>query len=270
VAPVELRTVSHERRSGRRPTPVVFVHGAWHGAWCWAEHFLPYFAGHGYSAHAVDLRGHGASGNDRSLRRTRIADFVVDLERVVADFGSPPVVIGHSMGGFVVQKYLETHDAPAAVLLASVPARGGIPASLRLIRRYPRAVLKASTTLSLYPFVADRRRARELFFSADIPQERLRAYHERLQDDAFCMFLDLLAFNVPRPRRVRTPLLVLGGDRDTFFTPREVTSTARAYGTTPTFFPMAHDMMLEDGWQDVADHIIRWLENVPASAERRA
>ena len=29
---------------------LLFVHGAWHGAWCWAEHFLDFFAAQGYAA----------------------------------------------------------------------------------------------------------------------------------------------------------------------------------------------------------------------------
>ena len=41
--------------------PLLFVHGAYTGAWCWDEYFLPYFAERGFEAHAVSLRGHGAS-----------------------------------------------------------------------------------------------------------------------------------------------------------------------------------------------------------------
>src|SRR6476661_688640 len=43
------------------PTPILFVHGAWHGAWCWEEHFLDFFAERGHRVAALDLRGHGAS-----------------------------------------------------------------------------------------------------------------------------------------------------------------------------------------------------------------
>lgn len=39
---------------------------------------------------------------------------------------------GHSMGGYVVQKYLETHDATAGVLMASAPPQGAMGASLRI------------------------------------------------------------------------------------------------------------------------------------------
>jgi len=43
------------------PVPLLFVHGAWHAAWCWDEHFLGFFADRGFRAVAVSLRGHGAS-----------------------------------------------------------------------------------------------------------------------------------------------------------------------------------------------------------------
>jgi non-heme chloroperoxidase len=39
------------------------------------------------------------------------------------------VLIGHSMGGMVLQKYLEKREAPAVVLMSSVPPQGllGLP-----------------------------------------------------------------------------------------------------------------------------------------------
>jgi pimeloyl-ACP methyl ester carboxylesterase len=41
--------------AGRKPTPLLFVHGAWHAAWCWAEHVLPFMAARGYASYAVSL-----------------------------------------------------------------------------------------------------------------------------------------------------------------------------------------------------------------------
>ena len=68
---------------------------------------------------------------------------------------------------------------------------------------------------------------------------------------------------------VLQPVLVLGAARDTFLTRAEVDATARAYRTEATLFPMAHDMMLEDGWKDVADHIVRWLDGLDLTTSRR-
>lgn len=66
-----------------RPAPILFVHGAWHGAWCW-ENFLPYFAQHGYAAHALSLRGHGASaGRDKIRWHSAAHDYVADVAQIV-------------------------------------------------------------------------------------------------------------------------------------------------------------------------------------------
>lgn len=37
--------------------PLVFVHGSFHAAWCWAEHFLPFFSQNGYDCYALSLLG---------------------------------------------------------------------------------------------------------------------------------------------------------------------------------------------------------------------
>ena len=55
-------------------------------------------------------------------------------------------------------------------------------------------------------------------------------------------------------------MLVLGAERDAVFGVDEVEATARAYNTKAELFKgMAHDMMLELGWQSVAERIVGWL-----------
>lgn len=255
-----LEVITSEPQSqAARPTPLLFIHGAWHGAWCWTDHFLPYFSQHGYTSHAFDLRGHGKSEGAQRLRWTAIAHYVADVEQVIRQMDQPPVLIGHSMGGLVVQKFLERHELPAAVLLASVPTRGVLRTTLNLAARHPLAFLKANATMKLYPIVETPQLTREAFFSEGIPEERLQTHYARIQNEAYRAFLDMIVFSLPRPARIKTPVLVLGGEKDTIFNRKEVEATARAYHTQATFFNMAHDMMLEDGWQDVADHILRWL-----------
>lgn len=258
--PMQLEIITQEPQMNPRPTPLLFVHGAWHGAWCWAEYFMPYFAEHGYASLALSLRGHGASAGRERLSRTRIADYVTDVAQVVSQLPKPPILVGHSMGGFIVQKYLETHSIPAAVLLASVPVMGVMKTTLRIATHHPLSFLKANLTWSLYPIIGTPKLTREAFFSMDMPAEKLNRYFARMQDESYPAFLDMLIFNLPRPEKVTVPLLVLGAANDTIFHPDEVEATARAYGTRAEIFPnMAHDIMLESGWQSVADRILSWL-----------
>lgn len=54
--------------------------------------------------------------------------------------------------------------------------------------------------------------------------------------------------SLPRPERITTPLLILGGEADTIFHPAEIRRAAQAYHTDAHIFPgLAHDMMLEEG-----------------------
>jgi len=66
----------------------------------------------------------------------------------------------------------------------------------------------------------------------------------------------------PRPSRVTTPLLVVGGEEDRILTPTEMERTAKAYGGQPVMIPgAAHDLMLDQRWQQAADAILGWLND---------
>ena len=47
-------------RNSENP-PLVFVHGSYHAAWCWAEHWLPFFSAFGFDCYALSLLGQVAS-----------------------------------------------------------------------------------------------------------------------------------------------------------------------------------------------------------------
>jgi len=257
---MKLEIVKEEPLAHVRFTPILFVHGMSHAAWCWAEHFLPYFARHGYVSHALSLRGHGGSDGRERLRWTSLDEYVSDVAQVAGQMERPPVLVGHSMGGMIVQKYLESHVAPAAVLLASAPPQGVIQATLRVARRHPLVFMKANLTMSMFPMVSVPQLAQEALFSADMPKDKVMSYSSRLQDESYRAYLDMMGLSLPRPEQVRTPILVMGAADDHLISPSEVEATARAYHTQAEAFPdMAHDMMLEAGWQKVADRILAWL-----------
>ena len=119
-----LEVIDKGSGSADHPVPLLFVHGGWHGAWCWDDHFLDYFADAGYRAVSISLRGHGTSPSDKPLRKVSVADYLDDVRSVADDLGGAPVLIGHSLGGYVVQRYLEDRTAPAAVLVGSLPPSG--------------------------------------------------------------------------------------------------------------------------------------------------
>lgn len=132
-----LEVIGKGESSTAHPHPLLFVHGGFQGAWCWDVNFLDYFVQRGFRVVAPSYRGHGDSPVDKPLRSCSISDFVADVSSIANKLDPEPIPIGHSTGGFIVQKYLERNDAPAGVLLASVPPHGHLRSMLRFSRHYP-------------------------------------------------------------------------------------------------------------------------------------
>jgi pimeloyl-ACP methyl ester carboxylesterase len=226
------------------------------------EHFLDFFAERGYRAVALSLRGHGSSPAPKGLRRCSLADYVDDVAEAAARLPTQPVLVGHSMGGFVTQKYLEHHTAAGAILVQSVPPTGVLRSTLRITRHHPMQFAKVNVSLRLAPLVATPELVRDLFFSASTPDKQVNACQQRVQDESYRAFLDMLALNLIKPNQVnRVPMLVLGAENDTIIiSQRQIRRTAAIYGVEAEIFPdMGHNMMLEPGWQAVAERIDRWL-----------
>jgi pimeloyl-ACP methyl ester carboxylesterase len=106
---------------GGRP-PLILVHGAANSARVWSF-WQGELARLGWSSHAVDLRGHGASAAV-DLGATRMADYADDVIAFARSLRHPPVLIGWSMGGLVAMMAAAACSARACVGLApSTPAR---------------------------------------------------------------------------------------------------------------------------------------------------
>jgi pimeloyl-ACP methyl ester carboxylesterase len=251
---MQLEVITHKpKKENKNRPPILCVHGGYHGAWCWDEYFLPFFAEQGYEAHALSLRGHGKSNGHEKINRWRISDYVVDLEDVVTRLPTSPILIGHSLGGIVVQNYLEEHSSPAGVLLASSPLQGMVRASTKQFFRYPIPMLKMFLSFNM---IYARPTFETVFFSPGMPRGKVEAYFERMGNESFWAFMDVV-FN---PKLISTPMLILGGEYDISI-PREVNEAlAEAYNTQLETFPVAHDMMLEVNWELVASRVVNWLE----------
>ena len=254
-----LEVIRSEPTSNPKPIPILLVHGMFQGAWVWAEKFMPYFSQHGYTTYALSLRGHGNSESKSAMRWVRLRDYVEDVAQVVQSFQTTPILVGHSMGGMIVQKYLETHSSPAAILLASGPPSGLFSSILSLTKHHPSVLLDTLLKLSPRAMVESPDLYRELFFSDSVSENRVMEYFERLSEESFLVTLDMLGLDLPHPERIKTPILVIGAAHDRSVLPKEFETTAMRYHTQPVMFNMNHNMMLEDDWLMVADCILDWL-----------
>lgn len=246
--PVHLEVLATEVESDR--PPLLFVHGLGHGAWCFAENWQQAAAERGYSSYAMSLRGHGGSGGANRLGRTTMRDYVHDVLQVIGQLPQPPVIIGHSMGTLVVQRIVQRYPARAAVLLTPIPARGIPSTMVQGMRSKPvdftRAVLGGTLRL----------REKDLF--AGLSAEQARDYTSRVgRESPWAQYAMLVPEKL---RTVECPVLVVGAEQDTLVAAADVERCAQALGTSVTWVPGGHDVMLDAAWPQVLDTVLDWVD----------
>ena len=194
--------------------PIVLIHGAWHGPWCWDD-VAADLRRRGHEVEAVTLPGHDHPGDHRRIWN-RISQYIEAVAEAASSLDEPPVLVGHSMGGYTVQRYLEEHTAAAGVLVASVPWRGSLRPNLRAIRRRPGPTVLAALTADYSRMVANADLVHELFFTPETPREIVASTVERLQNES-ALAINAMAFRRIRTGRITTPMHVIGAAGDAVF-----------------------------------------------------
>ncbi len=257
---LEMVTVSADQSA--KQSEILFIHGVYHSAWCW-ENFQPYFAEHGYTNHAISLRGHGSSDGAEALAKASFRDYLEDVTSVFDGFDEAPIVIGHSLGGMLIQKLIEQRTVPAAVLVSTPTPKTLRMAGLKLVKKYPTNILRFLITLNPDHIYKDRALVRALFFSPGRTDEDLARHLIRLlsEGESRRIFLDVMFQRFTKPFDP-VPVLIIGGGEDYTLGIGNFEETARIYDTQPIVLDgLPHDLMLDPRWEDAAGRIVEWLSS---------
>lgn len=248
-------------RKTARP-PLLFIHGAFAGAWMWTETFMPFLAKAGYPCYAMSLRGHGGSDGREHIDWHSINDYVEDVTQVIDWLDEPPILIGHSMGGFVVQKYLEHHAAAGVILLCSVPPQGLIAAQFHLMFQKPHLFADLNSVMG--GDCADITTLREALFAGEVDEAMLAAWLTRMQAESHRALWDMSMFNLPNLHQMnRPPMLILGAEKDVLVPAFLVQTTGQTYGLPVHIFrEMGHAVTHEKEWPHVAATLRDWLDKL--------
>lgn len=261
VAGLEVFSCQPTRKHSAHP-PLLFIHGAFAGGWMWTETLMPNLAAAGYACHALSLRGHGGSEGRAHIDWHSVNDYVDDVVTVIRELQIDPVLIGHSMGGFIVQKYLERHPARAVALLCSVPPQGLIAAQFHLMLQKPALFLEINRIMS--GEYTDTVTLREALFAGNPDESMLAAWLGRMQPESHRAIWDMSMFNLPRVFGMhRPPMLIIGAEHDVLVPAFLVQSTAHTYGETAHILRgMGHAITHEHDWPTLASMLQTWLEDL--------
>src|SRR5690349_4360486 len=194
-------------------TPLIFLHGIGGAARAWRSQVARF--GDRYRAIAWDMPGYGGSAPLANASIATLANALQDFLQRIS--GKRPILVGHSIGGMIVQQWLTRHPrtAAAVVLAQTSPAFGKAEGDWQ--KQFIEARLgpldRGETMKSLAPvlvkeLVGESPDARGMEVARDcmgsVPEASYRA-----------MMLALLGFDQRKPLgNIAVPTLVLSGSKD--------------------------------------------------------
>src|SRR5262245_40144588 len=257
------------------PDTVVLIHGLWMTPRSW-EHWIAHYEGRGFRVLAPTYPGfegevEALRADSSPIERVTIPETVAHLERVVGELDRPPILMGHSAGGFLVQALLDHGFGAAGVAIDSAPPEGVL-------------VLPPSQLRVFFPILgnpANRHRAGgstpaqfHYTFTTTLSEEASAKVYERYHIPAPGRWVwgGILANFTPGHQESwvnfknddRAPLLFIAGGVDHVMPPAVNKSNAKHYEQSKALteykeFPgRSHFTVGQDGWEEVADYALDW------------
>jgi pimeloyl-ACP methyl ester carboxylesterase len=247
---------------------VIFIHGMYLNGQSW-QPWVDRFTSAGFSCSAPSWPYH--DGDPHTLRTVvdpRLGDLTFGavsdyLKTVIDALPEPPVLVGHSIGGLLVQRLVNDGYARAGVAISSAPPPGVMSFSPHFLR-------------ANFPHVNPLAGNRPVFMT---PERFHYAFCNTLRrsasDDAFGRLVVPESRNVPRSTLGRSaridfsathmPMLFLAGDQDHLTPVAMVRRNAHKYTAGSgrvdyrEFEGRSHYICGEEGWEEVADAALAWL-----------
>jgi pimeloyl-ACP methyl ester carboxylesterase len=257
-----IERIIYQPSQARFRTPLLLLHGMWHGAWCWRL-WQELFAEWGWESIAFSLPGHAGSPTQRPIGACSLDYYLGFLKEEIDRLPVKPVLIGHSMGGALAQWYLKYagDDLPAVVLAAPWVADSALrDGFLRLLKNDPLGCAMIPLTWDAWPLVRNPQVAQRLLLGRQAFYSAV-AFHAQLGRESV---LGILQHNPPlwRPSQtVQTPLLVVAGQFDQAVSLAGLRRTAIYYQAELFVAPQAgHNLMMEQHSLEIAEAIHSWLQ----------
>jgi pimeloyl-ACP methyl ester carboxylesterase len=264
--------------------PLMLIHGAWLSARSW-ERFADYFGARGFAVSAPEWpRKHGDVEQLREhadeLAGLGLDEIVDHYEALVRELEQPPILIGHSFGGLIVELLLARGLGRAGVALSPAPPKGILVLPLSALKAASPALAHPSkrhgvVTLTPEQFTYG-------FVNTFTPEDAAAAYERYAVPDTGRIFYEagFANFALHPPTDVnftneqRAPLLIIGAEKDHTVPASVARAQYKKYQHSPArtdyleFEGRPHLFMVGEGSDEVADAIAGWLDGVLQAPEQ--
>src|SRR5919202_1529961 len=263
--------------------PLLLIHGAWLSARSW-EQFAEYFGARGFDVSAPEWpRKHGdveqLRDDAHELAGLGLSEIVDHYAALISELDDPPVLIGHSFGGLIVELLLDRGLGRAGVAMSPAPPKGILVLPFSSLRAASPALAHPSkrrgiVTLTLDEFTYG-------FVNTFSPEDAAAAYERYAVPETGRIFYEagFANFRLHPPTEVhfkkaeRAPLLVVGLEKDHTVPASVSRAQYEKYEGSPAKTEYVelegrpHLAMIGEGWEEVAAAIGTWLDGVLVASE---
>jgi alpha-beta hydrolase superfamily lysophospholipase len=261
---------------------LVMIHGAWLSARSW-ENFADYFGKRGFDVSTPEWpRKEGGVEQLRAegdgLAGLGLDEIVDHYERLIRALDQPPVLIGHSFGGLIVELLLDHGLGRAGVAISPAPPKGILVLPFSALKAVSPALAHPSkwhgvVTLTPEEFTYG-------FVNTFSPEDAAAAYERYAVPETGQVFYEagFANFRMDPPSEVnfkngeRAPLLIVGATEDNTIPASVAQKQYKKYERSSAqtdyveFEGRPHLLMAAQGWEEVAASIESWLDRVLEAA----
>lgn len=249
---------------------IIFIHGMFQNPKSWKK-WEDYFSSKGYNCIApawplhngdpVALRANPPEG----LGDLNLQDILTEIKSVVAQIESP-IVIGHSVGGLIVQLLINQGLASVGVAINSVAPNAMLDFDWGFFKN---SALIANPFKGNEPFFMDEKAFHGSFANTLDEVASNQAFNEFATHDSRNVLRDCMGddgkLDVEAPH---APLLLIAGEKDEIIPNTLTLKNFEAYTDASSvisfkeFAGRSHYICGEPGWEEVAEYVLNWLEQV--------
>ena len=256
----------------------MLIHGAWLSSQSW-ENFADYFGDEGFEVTAPEWpRKQGDVEKLRAdageLEGLGLNEIVDHYESQIRALDEPPVLIGHSYGGLIVELLLDRGLGRAGVAMSPAPPKGILVLPFSTLKAGAPALAHPSKWHGVVPLTLEE--FTYGFVNTFSPEEAAAAYEKYAVPETGQIFYEagFANFHLHPPTEVhfasddRAPLLIVGAEKDNTvpasLSHKQYEKYERSNAKTDYVeFPgRPHLMMVAEGWEEIAARIQSWLEGV--------
>ncbi len=250
---------------------IVFITGAFVHHSCWNE-WKSYFESKGYNCIAPPWPGKDASAEslrnghpDRVIASNRLNKLTEHYSDIIKGLAEKPILIGHSIGGLMVQLLLQRGLGVAGVAIRSVPPQGIITFKFSFLKSGWSALGFFTSTRKSY--LMSFKKWQYAFTNGMDCEQQKKSYYQFAIPESKLVVRDTITsaakVNFENPH---APLLLISGTDDHTIPASLNYSNYRKYKNSNSvtdykeFRGRNHFVLGQLNWKENADYILSWLQ----------